>query len=791
MPNLKPNCSFSLLLVSGAMVFLCPDIVAVTKTWTFEWGTHLGEDPGGGSYMPDAPLGADTSPLASVMQYLYDIGGTKLATSGSGDSYTGDLIELGFFDTDGTIDGGSYTPNEDHTDLFKGVWTPLTSNTKIGRDWAATNVDAGEFYFSTKFTLETTSPGALINNYSLTNSTDGNPLAFDYLGDNSNNPNAYENRLNAITDDTLIGIRFYDNTAASSGVARYNTIMDSAWDFGASGNSLSLHEADGSATRSTLAFEFDNTSADAASKVGTSDTTINGLSEGDFVATVTYFDGDESINVGDGGIGSSVFSGFDGTGRLYGGNDANVVTIHSASGNTGADAYEFDGDFYNAGTGLVSTDLTILKTGAGDQILSGNLNLADSDATSASGGLNVASGNLILKPASGKTQVVEYLTGAGGLKLDNSGVNDGTIVTLGFAYQTSSTFSGTVVLDGNGAAGETKIKVSNSRGDTGFAASDFGDTQTLSGVISNANGNKKLVKDGTGQLILSGNNTFTGGVEIEDGTLVAGHANALGASNTVTITKGKLEVENGVTLAPTTITAGDSEKTMIGGRGTLNKAVTIGGGSGEIDVISAGDGISSSLSSSSTQQQVSLGDRSNAIGTFTISNTLTLESGGVFDWEVSDFTGSAGTDWDLLKFDTLNFDTTSDTFTINIMGLAADGTAGAMAGGNVWGSYQTNSGFKFMEATGNGSGWTGTGALGAGTVSQFTVVDQGWSYHNSHHLHEWSVWHDGSGAFYLQYSAVPEPSTYMMVTGLLMVPGMSYLRRIRRRKNSIEEESSL
>ena len=423
--------------------------------------------------------------------------------------------------------------------------------------------------------------------------------------------------------------------------------------------------------------------------------------------------------------------------------------------------------------------------------MSGNLNLADSDNTSASGGLNIASGNLILKPASGKTQVVEYLTGAGGLKLDNSGVNDGTIVTLGFANQTSSTFSGTVVLDGNGAAGETKIKVSNSRDDSGFAASDFGDTQTLSGVISNANGNKKLVKDGTGQLVLSGNNTFTGGVEVEDGTLVAGHANALGASNTVTITKGKLEVENGVTLAPTTITAGDSEKTMIGGRGTLDKAVTIGGGSGEIDVISAGDGISSSLSSSSTQQQVSLGDRTNAIGTFTISDTLTLESGGVFDWEVSDFTGSAGTDWDLLKFDTLNFDTTTDTFTINIMGLAADGTAGAMAGGNVWGSYQTSSGFKFMEATGNGSGWSGTGALGAGTVSQFTVVDQGWSYYNSHHLHEWSVWHDGSGAFYLQYSAVPEPSTYMMVTGLLMVPGMSYLRRIRRKKNSVEEEPSL
>ena len=139
------------------------------------------------------------------------------------------------------------------------------------------------------------------------------------------------------------------------------------------------------------------------------------------------------------------------------------------------------------------------------------------------------------------------------------------------------------------------------------------------------------------------------------------HANALGSSNTVTITKGKLEVDSGVTLAPTTITAGDSDKTMIGGRGTLNKAVTIGSGSGQIDVISPGDGISSSLSSSSSKQQISFGDRDNAIGTFTVSDTLTLENGGVYDWEITDFTGNAGTTgWDLLKFDTLNFDSTSD-----------------------------------------------------------------------------------------------------------------------------------
>ena len=117
---------------------------------------------------------------------------------------------------------------------------------------------------------------------------------------------------------------------------------------------------------------------------------------------------------------------------------------------------------------------------------------------------------------------------------------------------------------------------------------------------------------------------------------------------------------------------------MIGGRGDLNNNITVGSGNGQIDVISPGDGISSSLTSSSSMQQVELGDRTNAIGTFTV-GALTLASGGVYDWEISDFSGTAGTDWDLLLYDSLSYNT-SDTFNINIFGLEANGSAGPMAG---------------------------------------------------------------------------------------------------------------
>ena len=51
-------------------------------------------------------------------------------------------------------------------------------------------------------------------------------------------------------------------------------------------------------------------------------------------------------------------------------------------------------------------------------------------------------------------------------------------------------------------------------------------------------GGKTLAKDGVGILSLSGDNTFSGGMEINIGTVVAGHADALGNSgNTVAINK--------------------------------------------------------------------------------------------------------------------------------------------------------------------------------------------------------------------------------------------------------------
>ena len=139
-------------------------------------------------------------------------------------------------------------------------------------------------------------------------------------------------------------------------------------------------------------------------------------------------------------------------------------------------------------------------------------------------------------------------------------------------------------------------------------------------------------------------------MEINNGTVVAGHADALGDSgNTVTINKGKLEVSSGVILSQSTINGGadGTKKSMVGGDGTIG-ALTVGNGSGEIDVISPGSGVSSSLSEVSglSNQQVTLGTSTaaEAMGTLTITN-LTFNDGTIFDWEISDFNSGANQKW--------------------------------------------------------------------------------------------------------------------------------------------------
>ena len=231
--------------------------------------------------------------------------------------------------------------------------------------------------------------------------------------------------------------------------------------------------------------------------------------------------------------------------------------------------------------GVPQTELvasSLIKTGDGEQILTGNVNLAGAS----SGWADILEGTLTFNPDSGRTQSVEYVKNSSGtptLKLDNTGIGSGQIVELGFANTTSAqTFSGGVTLSGSNGT-SNKIKIAS-------GATDYSKEQIFSGAITGSN---TLVKDGAGRLVLTGDSTssFTGNITVDDGTLVIGNGSGDGSNldsdNTITINKGKLEIADNESV---TLTAqGGSGKSIIGGKGTISTA-TIGDGAGEIDYIS-------------------------------------------------------------------------------------------------------------------------------------------------------------------------------------------------------------
>jgi len=765
------------------------------STW-IDFSNLNASDPGGATKLLKGLTAAGGSPTA-----LYE-------DQADNQSYNGDLIELGFFKDlgdDGAVGGTGGNADSASTTNFKGYWTPLTSRTTIGQDakWLAglgsagpeQSIPAGEFGFN-----------VTINNGDGINDDDtafvnwhtpiesGFKIADQQTGGEDTDLSTNWALLTAATNAKL-GIRFYDiNTAGNpptpsgtngatkvNGTTRYNTIMDPDWVWQSTDDqtlNMAIHENDGSGSMSlntALIFEFDNTDAYTANlaKVGTSNTRVE---NDDYVATVTHYSGSGNIDLDASGIGSTVLSGLTGSGNILGGDDGSTLTIHSAAGNTGTDAFDFTGNIYE--TSSASTDLSIIKTGAGDQELTGNINLASGSGDK--GFINLTDGGLTLNPGSGETQVIEYLKGAAGttLTLDNTGAST---IELGFAQsQSTATFSGGVVLTGTGSSNIIKVA-------TGTTAADYAKEQVFeTGVIS---GSEKLAKSGVGRLKLTGDNTFSGGMDINDGTVVAGHDDSLG-SGTITINKGKLEVSSGVTISETI--QGGSGKSLIGGDGTVS-SVTIGSGANEVDYLSPGQGISSSLSPSQKQIGFGNGDADDAIGSFT-ATTLSLQGGGVYDWEMQDFDGTTGgTDYDVMNFTNLSFGSSSDRFTINIMGIqSSDGTEGAPDNfGSIWGkSRQTTNGFKFLTDGGGSGGGITWGAWNAGNIDdyfEFRFDDLAYNASNNGQYNQWGQdWsvHYDSGDFYLQFSAAPEPSTYIMVTGLFMLPGFRMFRKWRKKSTS-------
>ena len=123
------------------------------ETHTFNWATHAGSD------LIEYTIGYSNPASPQTLHGLNPDGtrnGTALLadTNTGTDSQTGALIELGFFNTDNSGTASNASPNTS-SDLFHGIWTPITSKTTIGQDYSSSkSVGAGLFSFQSTFKVQ-------------------------------------------------------------------------------------------------------------------------------------------------------------------------------------------------------------------------------------------------------------------------------------------------------------------------------------------------------------------------------------------------------------------------------------------------------------------------------------------------------------------------------------------------------------------------------------------------------------------------------------------------------------
>ncbi|WP_079945579.1 fibronectin-binding autotransporter adhesin ShdA [Salmonella enterica] len=241
--------------------------------------------------------------------------------------------------------------------------------------------------------------------------------------------------------------------------------------------------------------------------------------------------------------------------------------------------------------------------------------------------------------------------------LDNNVTGEGQIVKSGsdeLIVTGDNTYSGGTTITG----GTLTADHADSLG-TGTIANS-GVLQVGEGELKNTlSGTGSLVKIGTGELTLNGDNDYSGGTTIDDGALIADHADSLGTGaidNSGVLQVGEGELENTLFGSGSLVKTGTGELTLSGDNNTYFGDTTIAGGT----LIAA---------------------NVNALGSGNIDNsgTLMLEAEGEFN--LANVTTQSGATTELAKGTTLNVDslTQQADSTLNIDLSKANGESAITA----------------------------------------------------------------------------------------------------------------
>ena len=291
----------------------------------------------------------------------------------------------------------------------------------------------------------------------------------------------------------------------------------------------------------------------------------------------------------------------------------------------------FDGGTLQYTGATVSTDRNFtINTGktATFDITTNTLTLSGA-STATNGALTkIGAGTLILSGANAYTGATTI--NAGTLKEGAANViSDSSAVTVasGATYDLNS-FSETI---GSLAGGGTVT--SGAAGALTLTAGGDNTSTLFSGVIQNGSGTLALTKSGTGILTLSGANTYTGGTNINAGTLSLGSSGALGSSGTISFGGGTLQYSaSNTTDYSSRFSNAASQAYSIDTNGqnvTLASALTSVGGS--FTKLGAGTLILSGVNTYTGGTTVSGGTlQMSAINRLLSTGALTV-SGGTFD----------------------------------------------------------------------------------------------------------------------------------------------------------------